>query len=403
MQMESFDILPIMGGVCAPKGFYADGVSAGFKPNNALDIAFLYLSKPCKPYAVFTTNRFQASPIKHYFQEVEGKESNFVLINTKNANAMTGKEGIEDVKYVLAELQKRFPQIQNPISSSTGVIGVRINTQKLIESFALFDLSQNSIQSASRASEAIKTTDRFSKEIALKVELEDGSCFCIGAMAKGAGMIEPSMATMLCFITTDANVPQEDLKELVDKNLKTTFNAISVDGDTSTNDSVFVFANGESGVYHKEAFNQALNMVMKKMALDIVRDGEGASKLVAFRIKGAKSEEEAIKASKALSNSLLVKTALFGCDPNWGRIASTIGSCGVEAYEEKLKILIGEVCVFDCGKICFDEEIEKKAFAVMSKESFHITCDLGVGEGKFVTYACDLGHQYVEINSDYRS
>lgn len=403
MKMKTFDIFPIKGGVCAPSGFFADGVSAGFKTNNALDVAFIYMQKPCIPTAIFTSNRFCASPIKHFYERVQGKESNFVLINTKNANALTGKEGVEDIKHYLKVLQERFPQIQNPIASSTGVIGVRLDTQKLINSFSLFDLNSRSEESANRASEAIRTTDSFCKNIALRVELEDGSSFVIGAMAKGAGMIEPSMATMLCFITTDASIPQEDQKELLNKVAKTTFNAISVDGDTSTNDSLFLFANGLSGAYDKDAFERALEIVMKKLATDIVRDGEGASKLVSFRVKGAISEAEAQKASKALANSLLVKTALFGCDPNWGRIASTIGASGVEADEEKLSIFIGSVCVYDKGVICFSPEIEAKAYEVMKKESFSITCDLGLGSGEFTSYACDLGHKYVEINSDYRS
>lgn len=401
--MNTYEILPIKGGVCAPEGFFADGISAGFKPNGALDVAFIYMDTPIKPYAVFTTNRFCAAPIQYYRQEVEGKKSNFVLINTKNANALTGKKGLEDIYHVMQALKSRFPQIQNPIPSSTGVIGVRLDTAKLTASFSSFDLSQRSEQSASRASDAIRTTDSFSKEIALKVILNDGSFFHIGAMAKGAGMIEPSMATMLCFITTDAKIPQEDIHTLLKKNLHTTFNAISVDGDMSTNDSVFLLANGKSGAYNKEAFDFALEMIMRKLATDIVRDGEGASKLVAFKIKGAKNEDEAIKASKALANSLLVKTALFGNDPNWGRIASTIGACGVEAYEEKLKIFVGNLCVFDCGEILFTQEIEKKASKIMQTESFAIICDLGVGEGEFTAYACDLGHEYVKINSSYRS
>lgn len=401
--MTNFNIFPIEGGVCAPLGFFADGVSAGFKPNNDLDVAFIYMQKPCVPTAIFTKNRFFASPIKHFYENVQGKESNFILINTKNANALTGKEGVEDIKDYLQVLQKQFPQIQNPIASSTGVIGVRINKEKLICSFANFNLDSRSIESARRASEAIKTTDSFCKHIALKIELENGECFSIGAMAKGAGMIEPSMATMLCFITTDASIPQEDQKELLHQVAKTTFNAISVDGDTSTNDSVFLFANGLSHAYNKDAFQKALEIVMKKLATDIVRDGEGASKLVSFQIKGAISEAEAITASKALANSLLVKTALFGCDPNWGRIASTIGACGVEADEEKLSIFIGNVCVYKHGSICFSSEIEAKAYEVMKKESFCITCDLGLGDKSFTSYACDLGYKYVEINSDYRS
>lgn len=401
--MNHYEILPVHGGVCAPMGFFADGISAGLKPHGALDLAFIYSDTPLLPYAVFTTNRFCAAPIRYYREEIQDKKSNFILINTKNANAMTGRKGIKDIHHIMQALTNHLPQIQNPIPASTGVIGVRLDTAKIIDSFSRLDLSQKSIQSASRASNAIRTTDAFSKEIALKIILEDGSFFHIGAMAKGAGMIEPSMATMLCFITTDANIPQADIPSLVQKHLHTTFNAISVDGDTSTNDSLFLLANGKSGVYDKEAFDFALKTIMHKLATDIIKDGEGASKLVAFQIKGAKTEEEAIKASKALANSLLVKTALFGNDPNWGRIASTIGSCGVEAEEEKLKIFIGNLCVFDRGEILFTPEIEQKASQIMQNDSFAIMCDLGVGRGEFTAYACDLGHAYIQINSDYRS
>ena len=401
--MKSYEIYPIQGGVCAPEGFFADGVSAGFKPNQALDLAFIYTDSLIKPYALFTTNRFCAAPIKYYKKYIQDKKSNFILINTKNANALTGDHGIEDIIQIMQELQKQFPQINNPIPSSTGVIGVRLDTQKIIDAFPLFNLSSKSIESAQRASDAIRTTDSFSKEIAFKVLLEDGSSFHIGAMAKGAGMIEPSMATMLCFITTDALIPSEDIQELVNLHVQSTFNAISVDGDTSTNDSVFLLANGKSKTYDKGAFSFALEQVMRKLAMDIVQDGEGATKLVSFKIKGAKDQTEAIRASKALANSLLVKTALFGCDPNWGRIASTIGASGVEAHEEKLKIFIGNLCVFDCGNILFDKEIEERCSKIMQQESFAITCDLGIAKGEFTSYTCDLGHQYIKINSDYRS
>lgn len=401
--MNTYEILPIKGGVCAPEGFFADGVSAGFKPDHALDIAFIYTDTPIEPYAVFTTNRFYAAPIEYYKQEVEGKKTNFILINTKNANALTGKKGVEDIYHLMQALKDHFPQIQNPIPSSTGVIGVRLDVAKLIASFSSFDLSQRSEQSASRASDAIRTTDSFSKEVALKVILSDGSFFHIGAMAKGAGMINPTMATMLCFITTDAKIPKTDIQILLKKNLHTTFNAISVDGDTSTNDSVFLLANGKSGVYNKEAFDFALQMVMHKLATDIVKDGEGANKLVAFKVKGAKNEQEAIQASKALANSLLVKTALFGADPNWGRIASTIGACGIEAHPEKLKIFIGNVCVFDCGEILLTQENQTKASNVMQAENFTIICELGIGQGEFTAYGCDLGYKYVKINSSYTS
>lgn len=406
--MSKFEIFPIQGGINAPKGFYADGVSAGLKSPlenglPALDVAFIHFEKPLMPFAIFTSNRFQAAPIVHFKQFVQGKKSNFVLINTKNANAMTGQKGVQDVREILHALQEKFPHIQNPIMSSTGVIGQYLPKEKIISSFKSFCLYADDPQAHLRAADAIRTTDSFSKEIALRVELESGESFCIGAMAKGAGMIEPALATMLCYITTDACVPHSRAESLLKECAHTTFNAISVDGDTSTNDSVFLFANHQSGVYDEEAFKEALRLVMHKLATDIVRDGEGATKLVAFEIKGAFNEQEAIKAAKALANSPLVKTAIFGGDPNWGRIASTIGSCGIRAKEETLKIYFDDILVFDCEKIHFDAANEKLAAEVMKQESFRIVCDLGIGESSFKVYGCDLGHEYVKINADYRS
>jgi glutamate N-acetyltransferase/amino-acid N-acetyltransferase len=216
-------------------------------------------------------------------------------------------------------------------------------------------------------------------------------------------MINPAMATMLCFITTDAKVSKQEMQELLDEVVKTTFNAISVDGDTSTNDTVLVLANGRSGAYEREAFKEALFKVMHFLALEMVRDGEGATKLVTYKVTGAKDDAEAEIAAKALSDSLLVKTALFGEDPNWGRIASTVGASGVEAYEEKLKISFDNLCVYDRGEILFDAEMEKKCAVVMQHKKFTISCDLGIGEGSFKAYGCDLGHEYVKINADYRT
>ncbi|MCX2717188.1 bifunctional glutamate N-acetyltransferase/amino-acid acetyltransferase ArgJ [Helicobacter sp. MIT 21-1697] len=403
-----FEIIPIKGGVNAPEGFYADGVSAGLKPplengTPALDVAFLYSEDALKPFTLFTSNRFQAAPIIHFKRFVQGKESNFVLINTKNANAMTGEAGVQDVCDILSSLRQKFPFIQNPIMSSTGVIGQYLPKEKIIASFSSFDMNAKSENAHTRAADAIRTTDAFSKEIALKVQLNGGKSFCIGAMAKGAGMIQPALATMLCFITTDAALPEADGDRILRECAKTSFDAISVDGDMSTNDSVFLFANGRSGVYDEMAFKEALKMIMHKLATDMVRDGEGSTKLVAFEVCGARDEAQAMRAAKALTNSLLVKTAIFGQDPNWGRIASTIGASGVECNEKSLKIAFDSVVVFDKGQICFDEQSEAKAAAVMKQESFRITCDLGIGDGHFVAYGCDLGYRYVEINADYRS
>ncbi|MBR7117961.1 MAG: bifunctional glutamate N-acetyltransferase/amino-acid acetyltransferase ArgJ [Helicobacteraceae bacterium] len=392
-----FDIIPLSGGISVVDGIYCDGVHCGLKANNALDLAFIYSDTMLDVESIFTNNIFKAAPIEYYLRHTKGKQSNFVLINTKNANAMTGSIGIADVGEVLDALESKFKNIKNPIFSSTGVIGQYLPKEKIISGFSLFNLKS---KNHTNASNAILTTDRFSKEVAFKVDLED-STFKIGAMAKGAGMINPAMATMLCFITTDANIPKDDMKELLNECVQNTFNAISVDGDTSTNDSVFLMTNKKSKAYNKEAFKMVLNLVMKKLSIDILKDGEGSSKVVAFEVIGAKNNNEAMVCAKALSNSLLVKTALFGCDPNWGRIASTIGSCGICADSNTLKIYIGDIIVYDCQKIYFENE--EKTAKIMKMEDFKITCNLGIGDGKFTAYGCDLGYKYVEINSDYRS
>lgn len=391
-----YKLIEVKSGVCAAEGFFADGVSAGLKKNSAKDIAFIYSDTLCELASVFTTNKMCAAPIKHFKQKGDF-QTNFVLINSKNANAMTGKAGIEDIEDVLATLDEK---IINPIMSSTGVIGVRLPKEKIIEGTKLFDLNA---QEPHAAAEAIMTTDSFSKEKAFRIELENGSSFHIGAMAKGAGMINPAMATMLCFVTTDAAVSKSEMQEILDELTVTTFNAASVDGDTSTNDTVILLSNAKSGSYNKEAFKEALYEIMLFLAKEMVRDGEGATKLVTYDITGAKDDLEAEIVAKALSNSLLVKTALYGEDPNWGRIASTVGASGVEAQEETLRISFEDLCVYDRGELYFNAEMEQKAAAVMQKESFTISCDLGVGSGSFKAYGCDLGYEYVKINADYRT
>lgn len=395
-----FSVFPIDNGVVAPKGFYCDGVSAGLKKDNAPDVAFIYSDSLCEVEGIFTQNKFCAAPILHFQSYPKGFQTNFVLINSKNANALTGDEGVENVREVLSALQGYFGVIQNPIMSSTGVIGVQLPKQSIINAFSKIDLTKCDNKNAA---EAIMTTDRFSKTIAFEVVLEDKSSFKIGAICKGAGMINPSLATMLCFITTDAKIPKQDMQELLKIASETTFNAISVDGDTSTNDTVLLLSNGQSGAYEKEAFLFALQKIMHKLATDIARDGEGATKLAAFEVKGAKTQEEAQKAAKALSQSLLVKTALFGCDPNWGRIASTIGASGIVCDAKKLEIYFDSICVYAKGMIYFDKENEQKAAEVLKKDSFKITCMIGEGEGEFVAYGCDLGYEYVKINADYRT
>ncbi|OCL96668.1 bifunctional glutamate N-acetyltransferase/amino-acid acetyltransferase ArgJ [Arcobacter porcinus] len=392
-----FTILPIKGYIDQIDGFFCDGIHAGLKPNGNNDLGFIYTKEPCTVAAIFTNNKFQAAPLKHFLQYEEGFKTNFVLINSKNANALTGKKGIEDIKNLFSKLDF---DLHNPIMSSTGVIGNRLPIEKLVNGAKKFDLSAKSGENLSKA---IMTTDAYPKTCMYEVKLENGKSFKIGAVAKGAGMINPNLATMLCFICTDADAPYEDIKNALEQNKHTTFNAISVDGDTSTNDTVLVLANKKSDAYDKDAFTEALRLVMNDMAMLMVADGEGAKKVAAFEVINAKNDKEAEIAAKALSNSLLVKTALFGEDPNFGRIASTIGASQVLCDDEKLVISYNDVIVFNKGEICFDSEVEKKAGDVLKNDKYKIICDLGIGSGKFTAYGCDLGYKYVEINADYRS
>lgn len=392
-----FTILPIKGFFDQIDGFYCDGIHAGLKPNGNNDLGFIYTKEACTVAAVFTENKFQAAPLKHFLQYGENFKTNFVLINSKNANALTGRKGIESINTLFSQLD--FDLI-NPVMSSTGVIGNPLPIEKLVTGAKKFDLTAKNGENLSKA---IMTTDAYPKTCMYEVKLEDGTSFKIGAVAKGAGMINPNLATMLCFICTDAAAPYEDIKEALNINKETTFNAISVDGDTSTNDTVMVLANGKSNAYDKEAFKEVLRLVMHDMAMLMVADGEGAKKVAAFEVINAKDDKQAEIAAKALSNSLLVKTALFGEDPNFGRIASTIGASRIDCDEEKLVISYNDVIVFNKGEICFDAATEVKAFEVLKKDKYKIICDIGLGDGKFTAYGCDLGYKYVEINADYRS
>jgi glutamate N-acetyltransferase / amino-acid N-acetyltransferase len=403
-----FDIFPIKNGLENVAGFFCGGVNVGMKTNPANagtndvdgDVAFIRSNVLCDISAVFTKNKFVAAPIKHFRKYPHDFQTNFLLINSKNANAMTGKKGIEDIDYLFGCLKDKLPTITNPIMSSTGVIGYRLNTQKISTAFDKFDFNAKNSDATARA---IMTTDKFKKEICFKVELENGEFFHIAAICKGAGMINPAMATMLCFIITDANIPKTDMDELLGQSVEQSFNSISVDGDTSTNDTVFLLSSKLSNVYNKDAFTQALNRLTKHLALEILKDGEGANKVVAFEITGAKNKEDALKASKALSNSLLVKTALFGEDPNWGRIASTIGASQIECNEENLEIFYDNVLVYSKDKTTLDQKTEEAANKVMKQKSFKITCKLNSGDFSAISYGCDLSYEYIKINADYRT
>ena len=395
-----YKFISLKNGLANIDGIYCDGVNAGLRPDESQgDVAFIRSDTMAKIGAVYTTNRFQAAPIKHALRYGRVFEGNFILMNAKNANAMTGQKGIEDIVEILSVLPKELNAV-NPVMSSTGVIGYRLPKDKIISAFDKLDWSAKNSDAAARS---IMTTDKFKKEICFEVILPEGKSFRVAAIAKGAGMINPAMATMLCFVTTDADVPAEDIEPLLEDAVSLSFNRISVDGDTSTNDTVILMANGKSGVYDREAFAEALNRITFELAMMMLKDGEGANKVVAFEVRGAKSDEDAERAATALSNSLLVKTALFGEDPNWGRIASTIGASGIECDEETLSIYYDDLLIYDAEHRELDSEREEKAYRVMKQESYKIRCDLGLGEGSFTAYGCDLSYEYVKINAEYRT
>ncbi len=395
-----FKIVSLKNGIANVDGFYCDAVNCGLRPNTQQgDLAYIRSDELCNIAAVYTSNKFCAAPIKHALRYGKLFEGNFVLINAKNANAMTQKRGIEDIEEILSNLPNGL-NIKNPVMSSTGVIGYRLPKEKIISGLQKLDFNA---KNSDKLANAILTTDSFKKELCFKVKLEDGSSFTIAAVAKGAGMINPAMATMLCFVATDAAVPKEDIQSLLKEAVDESFNKISVDGDTSTNDTVLLMSNGKSGAYDKEAFKIALKRMLFELAMMILKDGEGSNKVVAFEVVGAKSDQEAKIAAVNLSNSLLVKTALFGADPNWGRIASTIGASGIECDEEKLKIYYDDLIIYSSEYPELDSEREEKAYKIMQQDSFKIRCDLGLGDGRYTAYGCDLSYEYVKINAEYRT
>jgi glutamate N-acetyltransferase/amino-acid N-acetyltransferase len=379
-----YKILPLEKGLENVQGFFCDATNVGMRTNPANsgvsdvdgDVAFIRSEVPCDISAVFTSNTFQAAPIKHFQKYPKDFKTDFILINAKNANAMTGEKGLEDIDSIMSTLSSKI-DVLNPVMSSTGVIGYRLAIDKITSAFDTFDFSASHSHKTARA---IMTT-----------------------ICKGAGMINPAMATMLCFIITDADIPKNDMDELLKTSTENSFNRISVDGDTSTNDTVMLLSNKQSANYDKNAFQEALSKIMFELAMLILKDGEGANKLVTFEVKGAMSEKEAKKASMALSNSLLVKTALFGEDPNWGRIASTIGASGIACDDSKLVIHYDDLLIYSNEFRELDKAREDKAYAIMRQDSFKVTCDIGLGDGEYISYGCDLSYEYVKINAEYRT
>jgi glutamate N-acetyltransferase/amino-acid N-acetyltransferase len=403
-------IQTIDGGITAPAGFRAAGVYAGIKPEThawPLDVMVMTADRPVSAAAVFTTNKTVAAPVIVSRENLEISKGRVraIVCNSGCANACTGDAGMQvarrTVDYAAGKLGCRPEEV---LVASTGVIGVDLSLQKVTAgiSQALGALSDEGHRNAMLA---IMTTDPFPKETAVRVETAAGA-FHIGGMAKGSGMIEPLMATMLGFLTCDAQVEPAVLRKALTAVTRDTFNAITVDGECSTNDTVFAMANGASGVVIDEslypALESGLRAVSKELALAIVRGGEGATKLVSIRVNGARDWAHAERAARTIANSLLVKTAIHGGDPNWGRLVAAAGRSGVPFDLSQASVRIGGIVLFDKGQP-HDSNAEKAA-AHLSGKDIDIELDLGTGGSEHATiWTCDLSAEYVRINADYRT
>jgi glutamate N-acetyltransferase/amino-acid N-acetyltransferase len=397
----------IGGGVATPKGFRAAGVSAGIKAKpGALDLALLISDQPATSAAVFTTNLAQAAPVTVSREHLarSGGVARAVVVNSGCANACTGDAGLRDARTMTADTARLVGcPVEHVLVASTGVIGVALPMDKIQNGLPVAFHALGA-SGGSLAAQAIMTTDPFPKEAAARVGI-NGREITIGGMAKGSGMIEPMMATMLAFVTTDAGIPGPLLERALREVVNDTFNAITVDGDSSTNDCVMIFANGASGVtvdeHSYDAFTDALRSVCLRLALGIVRGGEGATKLVTVNVTGATSPAEARKAAKAIANSLLVKTAIHGGDPNWGRLIAVAGRAGVGFDLNGAQVTIGPIVLFKDGRPYDDAAPEAASY--LKNTDIVITVGLGVGNASSTVWTCDLSAEYVRINAEYRT
>jgi len=400
-------VADIPGGVTAARGFRAAGVSAGIKASGALDIALIVPDAPAAGAALFTTNQVQAAPVtvsRRHLERSEGRVA-AVIVNSGCANACTGQNGqlvAERTAHYVAERVGCQPH--EVLVASTGVIGVDLALAK-VQAGADRAMQALSTDGAA-AARAIMTTDRGPKEHAVEVRTPDGA-FRVGGIAKGAGMIEPMMATMLAFVTSDAQVDPAVLHHALEDAAATTFNAITVDGDSSTNDTVVALASGASGVHVSKDRNygdlvSGLRVVCHSLAMQIVRGGEGATKLVAIRVSGASTTDAARQAARTIANSLLVKTAVHGGDPNWGRLVAAAGRSGVPFDLSRALVRIGPVILFRNGQP-HDGEAPRAADYLQGNE-LEIEVNLGTGgPASFTVWTCDLSAEYVRINGEYRT
>ena len=400
---------PIMisgGGVTTPRGFRATGRSVGIKASGRLDLALLVSDAPATAAGVFTTNRAQAAPVivSREHLATSGGVARAVIANSGCANACTGDEGMRAAHAMATDTAALLScPVAEVLVASTGVIGVTLPIEKIRAALPAAVASLATDQGPA-AAQAIMTTDPFPKEAATEVEI-GGRTIRIGGMAKGSGMIEPMMATMLGFITTDAAVPVSLLTRALREAVDDSFNAITVDGECSTNDAVMMLANGASGVTVDDKtyapFLAGLRAVCLDLALGIVRGGEGATKLVTVHVTGAASSAEARRAAKAIANSPLVKTAIHGGDPNWGRLIAVAGRADVAFELSRAEVTIGTTVLFKDGQP--HDEAAPEAAAYLKGTDIVVTVGLGAGDARSTVWTCDLSAEYVRINADYRS
>jgi glutamate N-acetyltransferase / amino-acid N-acetyltransferase len=400
-------VTAIDGGITAPGGFRAAGVACGIKASGRTDLSLLVADAPASAAGIFTTNLAKAAPVLLCQQHLQssGGIAQAIVTNSGCANACTGPVGMNDAREMAALAANRVGCDQaHVLVASTGVIGVNLPMAKLRTGVpAAFDqLSRDGHAAAARA---IMTTDPFPKSYAVQVETSAGR-FSVGGMAKGSGMIEPRMATMLGYLTTDAVVAPAMLRRALVEASRLSFNAITVDGESSTNDCVFALASGTSGVRIDDALYPALfgglRTVALELALGIVRGGEGATKLVAITVRGAASQEDAWSAARTIANSPLVKTAVHGGDPNWGRLVAAAGRSGVAFTLDRASVRIGPHQLFSDGKP--HDELAPKAAEYLAGKELEIEVNVGAGGDHAATmYTCDLTAEYVKINAEYRT
>ena len=405
----------IEGGVCAPRGFRAGGIWCGIKAGSRKrDLALIYADKPCAAAAMFTANRVKAAPVLVTQEHLAGGVLRAVIANSGNANACTGEAGLAAARRMAELVAGEFAiKAEEVAVASTGLIGAPLPIAAIESSVSsLADSLHPGAAGHEAALEAIMTTDTRKKAAALEIEI-GGKALRLGAMVKGSWMIHPNMATMLCFITTDAVINLELLDRALRRAVGRSFNRVTVDGDTSTNDTVIIMANGEAGNAPIDSggpdyalFAEALEALCVKLARAMARDGEGAARLVTVSLKGAADEGAAELLARTVAASSLVKAACFGADANWGRVLCALGYAGVDfdpaAVDVRFASAAGEILVCKAGaSVPFSEEEAKK---ILSQEEIEIRIELaGGGTGSAAVWGCDLSYDYVRINGDYRS